>query len=265
MNGSLSKALVAEFIGTFALIFVGAGAGVMAGIGVGNLVSVALAHGLVIMVFAYSYGHISGTHINPAVTLGLLAAGRIDAMKALYYIVAQLAGAIVAGFVLVWTFQSLAIPEGATLDAARTQGALVLGATALSSGTTALVGLVLETIATFFLVNTVLNAAVSGKAGQLAGFAIGMTVTFMILFIGPLTGGSLNPARTLGPAVALGGAYPWSTVWVYIVGQVLGGALAGLLYRYFLAPPVEPAPAAVQPSPARAAQAAQPSRSAKRR
>jgi MIP family channel proteins len=260
MNGSLSKALVAEFVGTFALIFVGAGAGVMAGIGIGNLVSVALAHGLVIVVFAYAYGHISGTHINPAVTLGLLAARRIDAIRALSYIVVQLLGGIVGGFLLVWVFQSLVIPDGAALDAARAQGALVLGATTLAPWVTPFVGLVLELIATFFLVNTVMNAAVSGKAGQMAGFAIGMTLSFMILFIGPLTGGSLNPARTLGPAIALGTAYPWGTIWVYIVAQLLGGVAAGLLYRSFLAPPVEPVVAEVQPSPARAAQGATPGR-----
>ncbi len=258
MENGLSKALVSEFIGTFALIFVGAGAGVMAGLGIGNLTTVALAHGLVIVVFAYAYGHISGTHINPAVTLGIWLAGGIDTLKAVYYIVAQLLGGIVAGFLLVWTFNSLA-PSGdalAALDGVREQGALVLGATALSNGITPAVGFVLELIATFFLVNTVMNAAVSGRAGQMAGFAIGMSLSFMIMFIGPLTGASLNPARTIGPAVALGGAYPWGQIWIYIVAPILGGLLAGALYRWFLAPPVEPVVAAVQPSPAKAAQAA---------
>lgn len=267
MNSSLTKALVAEFIGTFALIFVGAGAGVIAGLGIGNLVSVALAHGLVIAVFAYAYGHISGTHINPAVSFGLWVAGRMDAMKMVYYWAAQLLGGIVAGLLLVWVFRSLEF-SGAAADAytaAQQQGALVLGATALSNGVSPVLGLVLEIIATFFLVNSVLNAAVSGKAGQMAGFAIGMTLTFMIFFIGPLTGASLNPARTLGPAVALGGAYPWGAVWVYIVGPLVGGALAGALYRYLLAPPVEPEPAAVQPSPSRAAQGARPAGSPSRR
>ncbi len=261
MNSSLSKSLVAEFIGTFALIFVGAGAGVIAGLGIGDLVSVALAHGLVIVAFAYAYGHISGTHINPAVTFGIWVAGRIDTMKMLMYWGAQLLGGIVGGLLVVWVVSNLQF-TGAPQEiyAAQTRGALVLGATSLSNGITPFVGLVLEFIATFFLVNTVMNAAVSGKAGQLAGLAIGMTLTFMILFIGPLTGASLNPARTLGPAIALGGAYPWANIWVYLVGPLAGGAAAGALYRYFLAPPAEPVPAAVQPSPAKAAQGAGQSR-----
>jgi MIP family channel proteins len=267
MNSTLSKALVAELIGTFALIFVGAGAGIMTGLGIGNLVSVALAHGLVIVVFAYAYGHISGTHINPAVTFGLWVAGRIETVKMLFYWVAQLLGAIVAGFLLLWVFRSLEFSGDAqaAYTAAQQSSALVYGATALSNGVTPFVGLLLEIIATFFLVNTVMNAAVSGKAGQMAGFAIGMTLTFMIFFIGPLTGASLNPARTLGPAVAMGGAYPWGDIWLYIVGPLVGGALAGALYRFFLAPPAEPVPAAVQPSPAQAAQGARAGTSSKRR
>ena len=97
MESKLSTALVAEFIGTFALIFIGAGAGA---IGAGGLVGVALAHGLVIVGFAYTYGHISGTHINPAVTIGLLIGGQIDAAKAAGYIVVQLAGGIAGAFCL---------------------------------------------------------------------------------------------------------------------------------------------------------------------
>lgn len=253
---SLSKQLVAEFIGTFALIFVGAGAGVIAGLGIGNLVAVAFAHGLVIVVFAYAFGHISGTHINPAVTFGLWVAGAMDTMRMLAYWAAQLVGGVAAGLLLVWVFSSLAPGNAAVADAyaaSQGQGALVMGATALNNGVTPTVGLVLEFIATFFLVTTVLNAAVSGKGGPLAGLAIGMSLTMMILFIGPLTGGSLNPARTLGPAVALGGAYPWADAWVYLVGPLAGGAAAGALYRYFLAPPAA-LPAAVQPAAAQATQ-----------
>jgi len=243
MDSKLSKALVAEFIGTFALIFIGAGSGVIAGLGIGNLATVAFAHGLVIVVFAYAYGHISGTHINPAVTLGLLVAGKIDAAKAGFYIVAQLLGAIVAGFLLVAAVSGITPPEGSSANTA-----LVYGVTAPNTalGISAGLALLLETIATFFLVNTVLNAAVSGKAGNLAGLAIGMTLTFCIFFIGPLTGASLNPARTLGPAIAAG---QFNSVWVYIVGPILGGAIAGALYRYFLAPNDEPvvAPPAARP------------------
>jgi len=202
------KALVAEFIGTFALIFIGAGAAALA---LGT-VGVALAHGFVIVVFAYAYGHISGTHINPAVTFGLLIAGEIKIREAIGYWVVQFLGAIAAGFVLVFALG----------DKAGT-----LGATVLAEGISPVQGLVLEAITTFFLVNTVLNAAVSGKAGRLAGLAIGLTVTLSWLMMGPLTGASLNPARTLGPAVA---SANFANIWLYFVGPLLGGAIAALLY-----------------------------------
>lgn len=206
----LSTSLLAEFIGTFALIFIGAGAGAL---GVGGLVGVALAHGLVIVGFAYAYGHISGTHINPAVTLGLWAAGKIDTTRALAYVAVQLLAGIVAAFVLAWVLG---------------ERAGTLGATVLSDGVSTTQGLVLELIMTFFLVNTVLNAAVSGKGGAAAGLAIGFTLVFCILMGGPLTGASLNPARTLGPAVATGN---YADIWLYFVGPIAGGVIAGLLYK----------------------------------
>ncbi len=219
MSNSLSKALVAEFIGTFALIFIGAGAGAL---GIGGLVGVAFAHGLVVLAFAYAYGHISGTHINPAVTLGVLAAGKIEAGKAAAYIVVQILGGLVAAFTLRWVLGGVVGGLGATTLAQNLQ----VGGSTVSI--TPLVGLVLEAILTFFLVNTVLNAAVSGKAGGHAGLAIGMTLTLAILMGGPLTGGSLNPARSIGPALASGNT---TDLWVYLVGPVLGSVVAGLLYR----------------------------------
>lgn len=209
MYDKLSTSLIAEFIGTFALIFIGAGAGAL-DIGV---VGVAFAHGLVIVSFAYAYGHISGTHINPAVTIGVWAAGKIDTVRALSYVVVQLLGGIAGAFVLAWVLG----PRGGTL-----------GATVLGEGMTTTSGLVLELILTFFLANVVLNAGVSGKATIPAGLAIGLTLTFAILMGGPLTGGSLNPARTLGPAVATGN---YADIWIYFVGQILGGVIAGLLYK----------------------------------
>jgi aquaporin Z len=215
----LSTSLVAEFIGTFALIFIGAGAGAL---GLGGVVGVAFAHGLVIVSFAYAYGHISGTHINPAVTLGVWAAGKMDAARALSYVVFQVAGGVVGALALRWVLGGTETGLGATRLA---QGLQVGSATIDISPT---VGLVLEAILTFFLANCVLNAAVSGKAGNLAGLAIGMTLTLSILMAGPLTGGSLNPARSIGPAVALG---DFANLWVYLAGPFLGGVVAGLLYR----------------------------------
>ena len=219
MYHRLSTSLLAEFIGTFALIFIGAGAGAL---GLGGLVGVALAHGFVIVGFAYAYGHISGTHINPAVTLGVWAAGKIDAARAFSYIVFQIAGGIVGALVLRWV---LGGPETG------------LGRTALASGLqvgdttitiTAAIGLVLEAILTFFLVNAVMNAGISGKATIPGGLAIGLTLAFCILMGGPLTGASLNPARSIGPAVAAGN---FEDLWVYLIGPALGGVLAGVLYK----------------------------------
>ncbi|MCY3904378.1 MAG: aquaporin [Caldilineaceae bacterium] len=218
MNG-MGRALTAEFIGTFALIFMGAGAGTIAGMGSGgSLITVALAHGLTIMIMASAYGHISGIHINPAVTIGTWAAGKFEAAKVGPYIVAQLLGGIVAAFVL-----RFAISGGVDVG---------LGATVINYSQTTLAGaFVLEMIAAFFLVNAVLNAGISGKGGSLAPLGIGLTLGVSIMFFGPLTGASLNPARTVGPAVAAG---IYNDIWVYIVATIVGGIIAGLLYRYYL-------------------------------
>lgn len=219
MEYKLSTSLLAEFIGTFALVFIGAGAGAL---GLGGLVGVALAHGLVVLGFAYAYGHISGTHINPAVTLGVWAAGKINASRAVSYIVFQILGGIVAAFTLAWVLGGTGTGLGATLLARDLQA----GGTSITI--TPVIGLVLEAIMTFFLVNAVMNAAVSGKAGKHDGMAIGLTLTFCILMGGPLTGASLNPARSIGPAMASGN---FSDLWVYLVGPALGGVAAGLLYK----------------------------------
>ena len=222
----LSKALVAEFIGTFALIFIGAASGVIAGTGAGSLITVALAHGLTIMIFAYAYGHISGTHINPAVTLGLTAAGKFEASKVVPYIIAQLLGALAAAFLLKFVVFSGAATDEATKAAIAGLGAPGVGTVTTMAGT-----LLAELIGAFFLINTICNAAVSGKAGNLAPIAIGLTVGVGIMAFGPVSGASFNPARTLGPAIAAGlfGSYTWLAV----AAEIAGGVLAGLLYRFF--------------------------------
>jgi len=205
-----TRALTAEFIGTFALIFIGAGAGA---IGIGGLVGVALAHGLVVLGFAYAYGHISGTHINPAVTTAVLVAGEIDASTAVQYWVAQLLGGTAGAFALAHALGGM--PND-------------LGATMLAEDVSLGQGFLVEFVLTFFLANAVLNCAISGKAGNLAGVAIGMTLVFCILMGGPLTGASLNPARTLGPAIATG---HMDNLWMYFVAPMSGGAAAALLYK----------------------------------
>ncbi len=203
-----TRNLVTEFVGTFALIFIGAGA---LAIDEGGLVGVALAHGLVIVAFAYAYGHISGTHINPAVTLGLLIAGEIRFGAAIGYWIVQFAGGIAGALVL-----KAVLPVDGDL-----------GVTILAANVTPINGLIVEIVLTFFLVNTIFNTAVSGKAGNFAGLAIGLTLVFCILMGGPLTRASLNPARTLGPAIAAGN---YVDIWLYFVGPFVGAVLAALLY-----------------------------------
>ena len=221
-SAKLSQALIAELIGTFALIYVGAGAGAL---GLGGLVGVAFAHGLVVMTFVYAFGHISGTHINPAVTLGVWAAGKMDAARAVSYIVFQCVGGVLGAYALRLSLGGAETGLGATTLAR----GLVVGHTTISVSPAA--GFAVEAILTFFLVNCVLQAAVAGKAGNLAGVAIGMTLTLGILMAGPLTGGSLNPARTLGPAVV---AANFADLWVYLAGPAAGGVAAAALYRWVL-------------------------------
>lgn len=211
-----SKKLIAEFIGTLTLIFIGAGAGAVSG----SLVAVALAHGLVIVALAYSLGDISGLHINPAVTIGLASGGKMDWGEAVGYIVAQLLGGIAGGFLLVAVLGSPAVAGD-------------LGNTVLNTGegVSAMQGFLIEAILTFFLVHTVYHSAVSGKAGNMAPVAIGFTLVFSIMMGGNLTGASLNPARTLGPAIASAAVFPWDQIWIYVLGPVVGGVVASVVHR----------------------------------
>jgi MIP family channel proteins len=223
VDQNLWKALVAELVGTFALVFIGAGAGA---IGAGGLVGVAFAHGLVIIGFAYAYGHISGAHVNPAVTIGVFAAGLMDAGRAVSYVVFQLIGGVLGALALRYVLGGAESGLGAT-----TLGDAVSVGTTVVKVTPAM-GLAVEAILTFFLVNAVLNAggAENPDRGH-AGVAIGFTLAFCILMGGPLTGASLNPARTLGPAIA---ADVYANLWIYFVGPVLGAVAAAMLWRSFL-------------------------------
>jgi aquaporin Z len=204
-----NRALLAEFIGTAALIFVGAGA---AAIGVGGLVGVALAHGLVLTVMVYSYGPISGAHINPAVTLAISLSGELPWSDALRYWLAQLLGGAVgaAGLLLLLGSESS------------------LGATVPAEGVFVWQAILVEALLTFLLVNTILHTAIKGQGTPFAGLAIGLTLVAAILMGGPLTGASLNPARTFGPALFTG---TLNLVWIYLLGTSLGAALAALVYR----------------------------------
>ena len=223
-----SKVFAAELIGTFALVFIGASSGIVSG---GNLVAIALAHGLTLAVFAYTYGYISGTHINPAVTFGLALRGVVKwGEAAVSYWIPQFLGAIAAAFLLNM-FVSTVSPEA--FAGAGTTGALTENFPYHAMG--------VEVLLTFFLVNTVLHTAVAGKGGQFAGLAIGLTLTIAILAGGPLTGASLNPARTFGPAIYTDPSFSNPmTYLIYFLGPLIGSTLAVIAYNFFSAPAAVP-------------------------
>lgn len=217
-----TRALVAEFIGTFALIFIGALAIVTdaATGGAVGLLGIALAHGLVLSVMISASGHVSGGVFNPAVSIGLWLAGKLDASRALQYIIAQLLGGAAGGYLL------LAVAP--TSAAAATN----LGTPALAAGVGFGQGVLIEAVLTFFLMFAIMGTAVDGRGPKgLAGFGIGLVLAFDILAAGPLTGASMNPARTFGPGLAYGF---WDAHLVYWIGPIIGAAVASLVYRYVL-------------------------------
>lgn len=221
MNQSVLRPALAEFLGTFVLVFIGAAVVTVAGSlteaqQLGVLVA-ALGHGLALVGIIYAYGHISGAHVNPAVTVALLLGGKIDAAKAIAYIIAQLLGGLAAAIVL-----RLVVP--AEVGFGQTTGSL----TASSVWQAAL----FEGVMTFILVSAVFQAAAFEKAGILAAVAIGFTLAACILAGGVYTGASLNPARTLGPAIVAGDL---SYALPYLVG-IFGGGIVGGLVQTFLFP-----------------------------
>lgn len=227
MNENAKQAL-AEFIGTFALIFIGCASVVMAGNALGSprdggLVAVALAHGVILACMISVTAQISGGHINPAVTAGLWVTGQIKTQKAALYWVAQLLGAAAAALAL-----KLVMPSALT-------DAVNLGTPGVNKAAGMGVGaaVVLEAIMTFFLVFAVYGTAVDPKGAfnKMAGFAIGLVVTVDILAGGPMTGAAMNPARWFGPALVSG---TWTDGWVYIVGPIAGGIIAGYVFGNLL-------------------------------
>jgi len=215
------KALVAEFIGTFALIFVGVAsiAANNALAGIVGLTGIALAHGLTIAVMVSATGAISGGHLNPAVTCGALAAGKISPPSALGYILAQCLGATFAAWLL-----TLAIPMDVL--AAVNMGTPAPGANIGNSQV-----LVMEAVLTFFLMFVVYGTAIDRRAPKVGGLFIGLTVTLDILAGGPISGAAMNPARHLGPALFGGGL---ANIWLYWVGPIAGACLAAIIYRNVL-------------------------------
>lgn len=215
MNQNFLKQCTAEFIGTFALCFIG----IFAIHHNPGLLGVALAHGLTIAVMASAFGAISGGQFNPAVSVGLFVAGKMDAARASAYIVTQLVAATAAGLLIV----VVSGDGGKQIVAAGTPD--------LGASVTQLQGIVMEIILTFFLMTVIFGTAVDARAPKIGGLAIGLTVALDILAGGPISGAAMNPARTFGPALASG---HWNNHIVYWVGPLIGGALSGLVYGRFL-------------------------------
>lgn len=231
MNDSPARALTAEAIGTFALCFIGILAintdAITGGTGTASLATIALAHGLTILVMVAALGAISGGHFNPAVTAGFVATGRMTPARGIQYMIAQVGGAALASLLIAFLF-------GREVVAA--------GTPAMAGNVHPVGGAVVEAVTTFFLVLVIFGTAVDDRAPKsLFPIAIGLTVALDIMATGPITGAAMNPARALGPAL-VGGM--WDAHWVYWVGPLLGGIAAAMLqHRFFLvhAPSVETA------------------------
>lgn len=225
---ALASAVVAELVGTFILIFLGCGSiGVVVQLtgeppaAIGDIIAVSITFGLAVTAVIYALGHVSGAHVNPAVTIALTAVGKFPITAAGLYIVAQVAGAVLASLAL-W-----AIFGGSFRDAG-------LGGTEIGDGFSAGGGLLSEAITTFILVTVVMGTATDDRADSPSvGIGIGFTVAALIFATAPISGTGLNPARTLGPMIVTGS---FSDVLVYIVGPVLGALVAAFLYDFVLRP-----------------------------
>lgn len=220
---TLWRRLVAEAFGTFGLVFVGSAVVVVnafpsAGFGI---LGIAVAHAFVLAIMITATMNISGGHLNPAVTFGLLVARKIDLRTALPYIAAQLAGAVLGALLVKY-----AIPSNVGR-------VLSYGTPVIASSITLGQAITIEAVLTFFLVSAVFGTAVSPDAPKVGGFGIGLVLLFAILVGGPLTGAALNPARAFGPALVSGN---WLGQAVWWVGPLLGGLAAGLLWKLVLLP-----------------------------
>ncbi|KAM7255621.1 hypothetical protein ACFE04_008519 [Oxalis oulophora] len=214
------KAYIAEFISTLIFVFAGVGSAIAynkltnnAALDPAGLVGIAICHGFALFVAVSVAANISGGHVNPAVTFGLAVGGQITIITGIFYIIAQLAGSIVACLLLHVVTGGLAVPTHS-----------------LSAGLGPIEGIVMEIVATFALVYTVYATAADPKKGSLgtiAPIAIGFIVGANILAAGPFSGGSMNPARSFGPAVV---SADFQNNWIYWAGPLIGGGLAGIIY-----------------------------------
>ncbi len=227
----MAKKLLAEFLGTFILVFGGCGAAVFSAgfpdVGIG-LLGVSLAFGLTVLGCAYAFGHISGCHLNPAVSLGLVVGGRFGARELPSYVGAQLIGAILAAAAL------LLLLKGGPGGYDPTVGGLAANGYGEHSpgGYSMVTGLVAEVILTFIFLTVILRTTADGAAAGFAGLAIGLTLTLVHLVGIPITNLSVNPARSTGPALFVGG-WALAQLWMFWVAPLVGAALAGLVSRFF--------------------------------
>jgi aquaporin Z len=227
MGNDLPRQIVAEFFGTFWLVFGGCGAAVLAAgfphLGIG-FVGVSLAFGLTVLTMAYAVGHISGGHFNPAVTIGLWSAGRCATGDGVLYIIAQVVGAIAAAAVL-WLIASSQpgwIPGGFAAN----------GYGDLSPGKYSLIGcFVTEVVMTFFFLFIIIGTTSKGAAAGFAGIPIGLGLTLIHLVSIPVTNTSVNPARSTGPALFAGGGHI-EQLWLFWAAPIIGAVIAGLLSRW---------------------------------
>ena len=216
------RSALAEFIATLLFVFLGAGSVIVSG-GLPNgdldparLVAIALAHGLAIAFLVYATANISGGHINPAVTFAAFLTKKISAARGLMFVAAQLGGAVIGALLLLAT-----IPDAADTN---------LGAHALGPDVSVSMGLLMEIVVTFALVFVIFATAVDPSGmGNLAPLAIGLAVLVDHILAVPITGASMNPARSFGPALVAG---EWGDQWIYWVGPLIGGAVAGLVYQF---------------------------------
>ena len=219
----MTKKLIAEALGTLILVLFGCGAAVIAGSSIGFM-GISLAFGLAIVAAAYGLGAISGAHLNPAVSLGMVAAGRMSVGDFVGYAIAQIIGATLGAGILY-----LIVSGKADYTIARNglgqngYGAGYLGEYSLSAA------LIFEAVMTFIFVTVILGATASGAPGAMAGLAIGLTLTAIHLVGINVTGVSVNPARSIGPALFVGGK-AMADLWVFIVAPLAGGLVAGLVY-----------------------------------
>ena len=214
------KKYIAEFLGTLVLVLFGTGIAVVSG---GDLVATSLAFGLAIVAEAYVIGNISGCHVNPAVSLAMLINKKLDIKDFICYVISQILGAIAGSAILFFILSNTNL--GTTALGANFYGEL--SATNISL----VAALVTEVVLTFVFIYTILGVTSDDSKSNIAGIVIGLTLTFVHLIGIPLTGTSVNPARSLAPAIFLGGE-AIRQIWVFILAPLVGGALAAFTFKY---------------------------------